>query len=186
MAIHQAQPVSYISSILHFLSCFAATLPLRWPLSNRIRRMSVKRFAYVLVLMAIAVLASRINTASAVPGEDIKLLGTWTMTQNSNDKSGQPCPFVPQTMQFFKDQSVLMTGFGEQRLPYKTILTKEERLAVEKRNPDLAGKGIVLIKPNPNMPWTSTPMVYGYTIVKNELTLTLQGWSPAKFAKKTK
>jgi hypothetical protein len=141
----------------------------------------------MLVLVAITVLASRVNPAvSAVPGEDGKLIGTWTLAQNSTDKSGQPCPFVPQTMEFFKDQSVMVTGFGEQHLPYKTILTKDERQAIEKSCPDLAGKGIVLIKPNPNMPWTSTPMVYGYKIVKNELTLILQGWSPAKFTKKTK
>gem|GEM_PF-1518023 len=146
----------------------------------------MKKFAYVLVLVAIAVLASRIDPASAAPGDDVKLLGVWTMTQNSMDKSGQPCPFVPQTMQFFKDGSVLMTCFGEQHLPYKITLTKDERQAIEKRNPELAGKNIMLVKPDPAMDWASTTMVYGYTIVNSELTLTIQGWSPAKFTKKTK
>jgi len=147
----------------------------------------VKKFAFLLILGVMTLLAARVDIAiSAEPKEERKLVGFWTMTQNSTDASGSPCPFVPQTMQFFKDATVVMSSFGNDHLPYKTIITKEERQAIEERNPDLAGKGIVLIKPNPAMDWATTPMVYGYTIAKDELTLTLQGWSPAKFSKKTK
>lgn len=147
----------------------------------------MKTIIYMVVLAAIGILFIQANPAiSGEPKENSKLIGTWTMSHNSTDASGKPCPFVPESMAFFKDHSLTMVNFGDQHLPFKTVLTKEERQVIEKKNPALKGMTILLVKPNPGMDWESTPMVYGYSIVKNELTLTLQGWSPAKFAKKAK
>jgi hypothetical protein len=147
----------------------------------------VKKITYMLVLLTIGLLLSRIDPAfSSEPKEDAKLIGTWMMTVNSTDSSGKPCPFIPKSIQFLKDHTTVMSSSGEQHMPYKTVLTKAERQAIEMRNPNLAGKSLLVIKPSPAMDWASTPMVYGYSIVRNELTLTLQGWSPAKFARKAK
>ena len=147
----------------------------------------MKRFTYVLILVAIGFFVTQIQLAySGEAHQNINLIGSWTKTVNSTDSSGQPCPFVPDKMEFFKDQTVTMSNFGSQHLPYRTILTPSEKQAIETKNPDLKGKKLLLIKPNPNVDWASTPMVYGYTVEKNDLTLILQGWSPAKFVRVNK
>jgi len=148
---------------------------------------AVKRVAYVLILAATVMLVSQVQPVySGEAQQNTKLIGSWTKTLNATDSAGKPCPFVPDTMEFFKDHTITMSNFGSQHLPYKTTLTTTEKQAIEKKNPDLKGKKLLLVKPNPNVDWASTPMVYGYTLEKNQLTLILQGWSPARFARAAK
>lgn len=141
----------------------------------------MKRNSFLLILSVLFMAISQ----PVFAGES-KLIGLWTITVHSTNSSGEPCPFVPEAMQFFKDQTLIMSHSGDQHMPYKTTLTKDERQALEKRNPDFKGKNLLLVKPNPNMEWSATPMVYIYSINKKELTLTLQGWSPAKFSRSSK
>jgi hypothetical protein len=113
--------------------------------------------------------------------KNIKLIGSWILKDKATDSSGNPCPFVPERIEIFKDQTMTMSNFGSKALPYKTKITEAEKQMIEERNPDLKGKNLLLVKPNPGVDWLSTPMVYGYSVEKNVLTLMLQGWSPAKF-----
>jgi len=66
-------------------------------------------------------------------------------------------------------------------LPYKTELTADEQQALAKRSEGFKGKQLLLVKPNPRMDWRTTPMVYIYTVNKNDMTLTVQGWETATF-----
>ena len=136
------------------------------------------------MMMTIAMAALHIQPAfSGEPQVDKNIIGSWKMTQNAKDSSGKPCPFVPESFVFYKDHTLTMTNMGDQRLPYKTAVTSKEKQIIEKRVPDLKGKNLLLVRPYPNFDWADTPMIYAYTVEKNELTLILQGWSPAKYAR---
>jgi hypothetical protein len=147
----------------------------------------MKRFAYLLILALIGIVVAQIQPSfSGESQKDTKLIGTWTTMECSTDTSGNPCPFLPDSMEFFNDQTMTMSNLGTQHFPYKTTLTKDEKLVIEKRNPYFKGKSLLLIKNNPNINWDSTRMTYVYSVDKDELTLTLQGWSPGKFSRKAK
>ena len=114
---------------------------------------------------------------------DLKLIGSWIRTLNPTDSSGSPSPFVPYAMEFFPDNTMTMSGTGSRRLPYKTALTRVERHVVEERKPGLKGKDLLLVLPNPGCNWFFSPMAYAYSVDKNELTITVHGWPPAKFTR---
>jgi len=133
-----------------------------------------------MMLVALVIVAYQTQPALS---EDKNIIGLWNLTQNATDVSGKPCPFVPESFVFYKDRTLTMGNLGNQRMHYKTTVTPDEKQVIEKRVPALKGKNILLIKPNPNMGWTDTPMVYAYSIKNDKLTLVLQGYSPAKFAR---
>ena len=135
--------------------------------------------------MAVLVIAAfQLQTAfSGQLSEEAKLIGTWTTTSCSTDSSGNPCPYLPDSMEFFKDNTMTMSNFDTKHFPFKTTLTNEEKLAIEKRDPDTKGKNLLLIKHRPDINWADTRMMYVYSVDKNELTLTLKGWKPAKFGR---
>jgi len=147
----------------------------------------VKKFVFALLLVATGMIMLQTQPVFASDAKsDSNLIGTWKMTQNATDSAGKPCPFVPETFDFYVGQKVALSNFRGGQLPYKTTVSKEEREIIESRTPELKGKSLLLIKPNPNMGWTNTPMIYAYSINKNELTLILQGYNPAKFMKANK
>jgi hypothetical protein len=151
------------------------------------RRCIMKRIGYLLILIALGMLVSQVQPVFASEAnKNIKLIGFWTKTLNATDPLGNPCPFVPDTMEFFKDQTITLSNFAIEHLPFKTDLTMREKQMMEERNPDLKGKKLLLVKPDPSIEWLVTPMVYGYSIEKNELTFMLQGWSAAKFTRTAK
>ena len=109
------------------------------------------------------------------------LLGSWKISQRPVNAAGVPCPFLPDSIQFLKDRSLVMSNVPGLHMPYKTELTAAERQAFEERSAEYQGKSLLLVKPNPKMEWLSTPMVYIYSISKDELLLTAQGWEQATF-----
>ena len=111
------------------------------------------------------------------------LLGTWKITHRPVNEAGVPCPFLPETIQLFSDQTLVMSNFPGAHLPYKTELTAAETQAFETRSEGYKGKSLLLVKPNPQMDWSSTPMAYVYSVSKNELLLTAQGWDSATFTR---
>lgn len=137
------------------------------------------RTVFVLVIASILLSAAAAIAAGQSLSE--KLVGAWKLTSPALDAGGQPCPFVPDSIEFFSDQTVAMANMPGGQMPFKTDLTAEEKQAVLARNPGLKGMGIMLMKPAPQMDWRSTPMVYGYTVSQKQLTLTVPGYSAAKF-----
>ncbi|MDH4162554.1 MAG: hypothetical protein OEW15_07670 [Nitrospirota bacterium] len=111
------------------------------------------------------------------------LMGSWNLTERSIDAQGQPCPFVPENIEFFGDQTLTMSNMPGNRLQFKTNVTADERTAIEARMPGLKSKSLLLIRPMPQMEWKNTPIAYGYSLSKKKdiLTLLVPGWSPAKF-----
>jgi hypothetical protein len=145
---------------------------------------AITRIVVTVMLVSAAMVSAPLQPASAAyHHSDLKLIGSWVKTLNSTDSSGNPCPFVPDTMEFFPDNTMTMTDFGSRRLPYKTALTRVERHVVEERKPELKGKDLLVILPNPGYNWFFSPMTYAYSVEKNELTITVHGWTPAKFTR---
>ena len=139
---------------------------------------TARTFVHVLTPFFI-LLAFAAAAVAAGPGNG--LLGKWKMTTPARDAAGSVCPFVPEMMEFFSDGTMTMSNMPGNRAPFKTDLTPEERQAIETRDPALKGKNLLLVKPVPQMEWRSTPMVYGYSVARNTLTLSVTGWSPATF-----
>jgi len=141
------------------------------------------RISGVIVLLTVVMLSfSPVRQALAKETiTDGQLLGKWKITHRPVNAAGQPCPFLPETIEFFKDQSLIMSNVPGTHLPYKTQLTAEETQALVKRSAGFKGKSLLLVKPTPRMDWRSTPMVYIYAVSADGLTLTVQGWDTAKF-----
>jgi len=133
--------------------------------------------ALLLVAIVLTVIPAQQSFAKEnAPGQ---LLGTWKITHRSVDKAGTPCPFLPDSLEFFKDQTLIMSNLPGRFLPYKTELTAAETKAFEAKG--FKGKNMLLVKPVLQMDWLSTPMVYSYSLTKDALSLTAQGWEPATF-----
>ena len=146
-----------------------------------------KRFIFIVMLVSTAMVSTQLQPASAgFLHNDLKLIGSWVMTLNPNDPYGNPCPFVPNTIEFFPDNTMTLSGFGSRHLPYKTTLTRVERHVIEERIPGLKGRDLLLVLPDPSSNWFYTPMVYAYSVEKNELTITVHGWTPATFTRVAK
>lgn len=145
----------------------------------------MKKFGYMLTALTL-LLFSNLNPALAAGKKAAPLVGAWVQQECPPDASGKACPLVPKKMQFFKDNTVELSTMPNRSLPYKTELTAEEREQIEARDPEFKGKQLLLIKPNPGMNWLSTPMVYIYSVKRNELTLTIKGWAPSVFKRVAK
>jgi hypothetical protein len=144
----------------------------------------IKRFIFIVMLVSTAMLSAHLQPASAgYHHNDAKLIGSWIRTLNPTDSSGNPCPFVPNTIEFFPDNTMTMSGFGSRHLPYKTALTRVEKHVIEERNPGFKGRNLLLVLPDPSSNWFYTPMAYAYSVEKNELTITVHGWTPAIFTR---
>jgi len=144
-----------------------------------------KLFQFIFLLIA-ALLSMTFNPRPVIAGDAGAaglLHGTWTIVSKPVDTAGVQCPFIPDAIEFFKDGTLVMANMPGMHMPFKAELTAEEKTAFEKR-PGLKGKKLLLVKPNPRMEWTSTPMVYVYEVGKNELSLTVQGYDKALFKRK--
>lgn len=140
------------------------------------------RKSFIALLAAVVVLSLAVVQRSfALEKTAEPLIGSWTITHRPVNAQGQPCPFLPESMKFFNNQTLVMSNMPSRQFPFKTELTAGERKALEERSEDYQGKNLLLVKPVPQMAWEATPMVYAYTVGKDELVLNIQGWEPAKF-----
>jgi hypothetical protein len=129
-------------------------------------------------MLSLATVPQTFARTSAAGGP---LVGVWQITHRPVDAAGKPCPFLPESIKVIDGQTLTMSNVPNMQLPYKTDLTAGERQALEQRSELFKGKKLLLVKPNPRMDWRATPMVYIYTISKDVLTLTVQGWETATF-----
>jgi len=135
----------------------------------------------LLIVAGIFILA---GFASALPLKtEQDLVGSWKLVENIVDAEGNPCPFIPDGIELFVDETLTMSNMPDRRMPYKTSVSTDDRSAIEARIPGLKGMPLLLIKPMPQMEWQNTPMIYGYSLngKKDILKLTLPGWTPASF-----
>lgn len=145
----------------------------------------LRRVVTVCLTVALLLSISLAQHALAAENGVANLLGSWSITHRPVNEAGQPCPFLPEGIQFFKDQTLVMSNMPGRHFPFKIELSAEERKAIESRSEEFQGKKLLLVKPMPNMPWEKTPMAYVYSVTKDELTLVVLGWDPATF-KRTK
>lgn len=141
------------------------------------------RFSGIMLFLAVTMLS--FSPVQQAFSKEVKsggpLLGKWKITHRPVNAAGKPCPFLPETIEFFKDRTLIMSNLPGKHLPYKIELTADEMQAFEKRSEGFKGKSLLLVKPSPRMDWQSTPMVYIYEITREGLFLTIQGWETATF-----
>ena len=125
-----------------------------------------------------------LNTADPdKPKKPTDLLpGKWKTSYKPVNADGKPCPYLPDTIEFFTDKTLMMSNIADIHLDYKTDLTDVEAQAFGKR-PGLKGKQLLLVRPTPEMDWKATPMVYIYEVTKDALTLAIEGWEQAVYTR---
>jgi hypothetical protein len=143
----------------------------------------MRRIMFMVLLTATAMfLFSPVRQAlSKETGSAGPLIGKWKITHRPVDAAGKPCPFLPETMEISKNNTIVMSNVPGMKMPYKTELTAEEVEAFAKKSEIYKGKQLLLVKPNPRMDWLSTPMVYIYSITKGVLSINVKGWETATF-----
>ena len=142
------------------------------------RKLSCAVMLAVVVVLSFSLVQTSFSRENA---PETQLMGKWQITHRPVDKEGKPCPFLPETIEFFKDRTLLMSNFPGVHLAYKIEITEDERKALEQRSEWFKGKRLLLVRPNPRMGWTNTPMVYVYAVTKDGLSLTVEGWDTATF-----
>lgn len=136
------------------------------------------------VLLLVAAALSPILAPKGFAAESIgasQLLGTWQITHRPVNGAGEPCPFLPESIEFLRNQTLVMSNLPGTPLPYKTELTAPEQQAFAARSAGYRGKALLIVKPTLKMEWTATPMVYVYAVTKDRLTLSADGWEPSTF-----
>jgi hypothetical protein len=143
----------------------------------------MRRFSFVILLAAAAMLlfSPARQALSSEGGVAAPLLGKWRITHRPVDAAGKPCPFLPESMEISKDHTIVMSNFPGMKMAYKTDLTPDDIRALAKRSESYNGKHLLLIKPNPQIEWRNTPMVYIYSIIKGVMSLNVVGWETATF-----
>ena len=111
-----------------------------------------------------------------------QIVGKWRLIEQAKDSQGNPCPYVPNHYEFFKDGTVGMDNLPPgMKMLYRATLTPQETRAIIEKAPELKGKGrILLLKPSPQMDWKDA-MPYRIDIKNNELMMELPDWTPAKY-----
>jgi hypothetical protein len=143
-----------------------------------------KLFLFLLLTAISLTMTPLVQSSFANDAKSTGLLqGKWDIVKKPAHKSGDPCPYIPDTIEFFKDGTLELSNMPDMHMPFKTDLTSDEKDAIEQR-PGFKGRKLLLVKPNPRMDWKSTPMVYIYEVSENQLSLTVQGYEKATYKKK--
>ena len=138
-----------------------------------------KLVSFFILIVLIGIPAVGAPASDDEPGK--LLLGTWKVVEPAKNTAGRNCPTIPEMMTFLNEGTVLMSYMPGRRMPFKIDLTAEEQRTLEARDAGLKGRKLLLVKPTPQTEWSTTPIVYSYMVTTNELTITVTGWSPAKF-----
>lgn len=131
-----------------------------------------------------AVLALVVSMASAALALDsAALVGRWQLVERARDKSGKPCPFVGQQIEFTADGKMISPNMP-MPFKYKANPTAAEAEAAVTKNPELKGMEIMLaMMGNSQSDWLKAPIVYGVQLKGNQLTMKVSGYSPARYKK---
>ena len=136
---------------------------------------------FALLLVASVITFIPVPQASANETGNTQLLGAWKLTHRPVNAAKEPCSYLPESLEVFSHQTLIMSNFPNMPMSFKTELTDAETQAMVARSASFKGKSLLLVKPNPMMDWLSTPMVYVYSVTKEGLSLTVEGWEPATF-----
>jgi len=126
------------------------------------------------------------TAASPAMAAESALMGSWQVLERGVDSANNPCPFVPDTIEFFRDGTVSMTNMPQgMKMLYKTALSPEEAKAVMAKFPYLKDKDhILLMMPATQADWANNSIAYDYAVKGRIFTMTLPGWAPSTFKRK--
>lgn len=142
----------------------------------------MKRFSiFAVILFIVIVVGFQLSPNLSNADQTENIVGKWKLLNRPVDLAGNPCPFIPDEMEFFNDKTMAMSNMPGNKMQYKTDPTAEEKQAIQSRIPGLKGMELLLVKLAPQMEWADTPIAYGYSLNKAGLSLTVPGWSSAEF-----
>jgi hypothetical protein len=111
------------------------------------------------------------------------LVGTWQLVKPALDKTGKPCPFVGQKIQFTADGKMISANMP-MPFRYKVNPTKAETENALMKNPELKSMEIMLAMTGETQSdWSKAPIVYGVELKDNQFTMKVSGYTPAQYRK---
>lgn len=115
---------------------------------------------------------------------DNLIVGKWTIATRGVDKANNPCLFVPDAMEFFRDGTVAMSNVpGGMQMFYTTALNEEEaRQAMAKFSYLKDRQHILLIGPS-QADLINRAMAYDYSVAQYELVMAVPGWTPSTYSR---
>ncbi len=136
---------------------------------------------YVTRIAVISVAMLALIAACATKAED-PIVGRWKIEVYGIDKDNNPCPFVPEEFEFFRDGTVSMTNAPEgMKLYYATSLNEEDAGQVLTKFPYLKDRKHILMMGPSQTDLVNRAMAYDYSVTGSELRMTLPGWTPSRY-----
>lgn len=111
------------------------------------------------------------------------IVGKWTVVQEGVDDEGEPCPFIPDEMEFFADGTVEVSILPGRKMLYKIVTDADELARVAQRFAHAKPGRTLMMMLSTETDWVSRGMAYGYELRGDALVLEFPGWSPSTFAR---
>lgn len=112
------------------------------------------------------------------------LVGAWRIVDVGVDAEGEPCPFIPDELEFFADGSVAASSLPAGRMAYKIVTDPAEQARVTARFPYARPGRTLLMMVDAGGDWGRDAMAYGYELDRERLVLEFPGWSPSVFGRR--
>lgn len=121
--------------------------------------------------------------SAAMALDSAALVGKWQLVERAQDKSGKPCPFVGQQIEFTVDGKMISPNMPAP-FQYKVNPSKAEAEVAIARNPELKGMEIMLATMRDLQgDWSKAPLAYGVQLNGNQLAMKVSGYTPARYKK---
>lgn len=135
-------------------------------------------------ILTILVVLMLMLSGACVTKADNPIVGKWKIAARGVDTADNPCPFVPEEIEFLKDGTVAMPNVpAGMKMFYKAGLKEEEARQVMAKYSFLKDRQHILIMGPSQADLISRAIAYEYSVAQNELVMTLPGWTPSIFSR---
>lgn len=132
----------------------------------------------MLVLLIIIVIGACATKAES------PIVGRWQLAERGIDKDGNPCPFVPDEIEFFRDGTVAMQNApAGMKMFYMTALNEEDAKQVMAKFSHLKDRSRILMMGPSQTDLINRAMAYDYSVAQNELVMALPGWTASRYSR---
>jgi hypothetical protein len=130
-----------------------------------------------------ALIIVMLATSAALALDNASLIGKWQLVENARDKTGKPCPFVGQQIEFTAGGKMISANMPVP-FRYKVNPAKADADGAIARNPELKGMEILLAMVGGSQSdWSKAPIVYGVQLEGNQFIMKVSGYTPARYKK---
>lgn len=121
---------------------------------------------------------------ACVSKADNLIVGKWEIATRGVDGANNPCPFVPDAIEFFRDGTVAMSNAPDgMKMFYTTTLNEEEAKQAMAKFSYLKDPQHILMMGPSQADLINRAMAYDYSVAENELVLIVPGWTLSTYSR---